>query len=187
MRKSLLAIALIFAASLAPTVLRADTVYNVNANIGGDILTGTISTDGNLGQLTAGDITAYSLSDSLNILGTTRTMSNSTFITPLSTVIDLYATSTQLTSQDNVTPFNFEAPGGTELIIEPLGVGISLIGNSSVTDSNLLTSNIVGTVTPASPPAVPELNPSSGTSALLLVACAAMILRGRRKIPAPLA
>ena len=180
MRRSLWIIAVVFVASLAPTV-RADAItYTINTNIAGDILTGTITTDGHLGQLTAGDITAYSLSDSLNLLGTTRTLSNSTFISPPSTIIDLVGTSTQLLAQNNFTPFQFTAGGGVGLTIEPQGLGGSIIQNSSVAVSAGILSPVIGV-------AVPEINSATAPSALALVAGAVLIIRGRRKVPTPLA
>lgn len=42
-------------------VCRADITYDVNLAIGGDTLTGTIVTDGNLGVLGSGDIVSYAL------------------------------------------------------------------------------------------------------------------------------
>lgn len=177
MRKLLWIIAL--AASMASTSF-ADTVYNVNVNIGGDILAGTISTDGKIGQLAVGDVTAYSLSDSLNLLGTTLTMSNSTFMpgeTNRSILMDIQATPTQLSVQGPFSSFNIVSPTVTVTFLPPTG------GDSQICKTGL---PCVGGAT-AVLTGVPEINSTSGSSALALVAGAVLIIRGRRKVPAHIA
>jgi hypothetical protein len=97
---SALAIALVSPAS-------ADIVYSVDYTVGESVLTGTITTDGEIGAITAADIKSFDLSTS--VLGTPAefTSSNST-----ATGSGLTATATQLS-------FNFAA-GDT---FEITGVG----------------------------------------------------------------
>ena len=47
--------------ALTVGVCRADITYDVNLGIGGDTVTGTIVTDGNLGVLASSDIVSYAL------------------------------------------------------------------------------------------------------------------------------
>lgn len=61
MRNSLWSIAVLFVAIVAPTVLRANTIYSVNQPIGGASATGFITTDGHVGTLTLSDIVGWNL------------------------------------------------------------------------------------------------------------------------------
>jgi hypothetical protein len=51
-------------AAIGSTTVRAGTVYRVRVDIGGDTVSGPITTDGTAEQLTESDIMEYSLSDS---------------------------------------------------------------------------------------------------------------------------
>src|SRR6267378_6044483 len=65
MRKSLWSIAVVFAVAVeSPTVLRAtatDITYTVNQTVGAGGVTGTITTDGTIGTLAAGNIIGWNL------------------------------------------------------------------------------------------------------------------------------
>ena len=62
MRKYVCILSLLFAALLAPTVLKADGIqYTVNQTEGAFTVTGTITTDGTIGVLSSVDIVAWNL------------------------------------------------------------------------------------------------------------------------------
>jgi len=93
----------------------------------------------------------------------------------------LVASATQL-SVPSPPPFNtvFEVDSGvslSELVLAPITNGSYILnaGGYFSEDAPLL-SSVIGT-------AVPELNPTSGTSAIVLLACAVLIIRGRRPLP----
>ena len=177
MRKTLRIIALVFAASLVPTVLRADNItYDVNVNIGGDILTGTITTDGTIGPLSAGNISSYSLSDSENILGTTFTPATSTIFT-FGQTSALYASPTEITVLPGVQDFYVYNP--TALVVVDANLSDFIFNSSPYGFTGF--SNITSGTQFAIVAAVPALNPSSGTSALALLVGAVLVIRGRRK------
>jgi hypothetical protein len=68
MNKYLVIIPSLLAALAAPATLQADQqTYNVNFTVGGDTITGTIATDGDLGTLNAVEIDSFSF-------GLTRTI-----------------------------------------------------------------------------------------------------------------
>jgi hypothetical protein len=183
MRKSLWIIALIFAAMGAPTVLRADITYGVDLNVGGDIVMGSITTDGTIGQLNTSDITAFSLSDSENFINLNNT--NAGFNgTPVSI---FYASQSQLTinppTPDNGNDFHANT-GDEDLDIYSAGgnapYAAHIYSSTGILSaySQLPNGTVAGTV--------PEINPASAPSALALVAGAVLIIRGRRtrKVPA---
>jgi hypothetical protein len=78
----------------------ADIVYSVDYTVGASVLIGTITTDGNIGAITAADITSFGLSTS--VLGTPAE-----FTSPSST-----ATGNGLTATATELSFNF-ASGDT--------------------------------------------------------------------------
>jgi hypothetical protein len=181
MRKSMWIMGFVIAASLTPSIVRADNItYDVNINLGGDILTGTITTDGQLGQLTAGDISSYSLTDSQNLLGATLTPANSTLDPTGATQIRLFASPTQITPSPNgsILTITSNAPNPSTLQIsgKPDNFEVVIFGpdESMVVGIPSTLGTVAGTV--------PEIDPSSGTSALALVATVICIIRGRRKI-----
>src|SRR5438270_7965805 len=61
MQKSLLRLGLMLVALVAPTVLMGDTVYSVSQSLPFGGVTGTITTDGTLGVLHAGNILDWNL------------------------------------------------------------------------------------------------------------------------------
>ena len=119
MHKSFWNVVLLFAASVAPTTLRADdSVYVVNVNVGGDMLTGTITTDGKIGDLEGQDIAGFSLSDSQHLLGTSGISSSTGGFVDVSPGNP--TTPTTLGSTSNGTLVNVVSP--------PAVVGFDLTG-----------------------------------------------------------
>ena len=179
MRNSLWIIALVFAASFAPTVLRADDItYLVDVADGPDTIIGSITTDGTIGAIGAGQIFGgYTLTvTGLNTF--TLNGSNSTISQPQT----FQATNTgllQITPNTNGLIINGTGAVTGDLIEfeaffnspQPI-INVHSPGQSSVSSS---VSATFGTV--------PELNLSSGIAAILLVACSGLIIRGRRTIP----
>jgi hypothetical protein len=159
----------VFAASLAPTAVRADDItYAVDLTFDGDTLMGTISTNGTLGPLTAADISSYSLYDTENFLTTTLTQSNSSFTSgPNPTTIT--ATATQLITNGTGTNFNIDGPGGEIFFINNVSgvntVVLNNTGNDTNANDNFRAGLIIASVQSTS---VPELNPSSGGMRLTL-------------------
>jgi hypothetical protein len=180
MRKVLWIIALVFAASLAPTVLHADNItYGVNFTVGGDTVTGTITTNATIGQLTGSDIIAFSLSDSDNLIAVLNNTNSSVDLNFETTPTFLSANPTLITYDPNgLTTFIIVDPGVGKIGIGPGGTGsiADLATGRTVTGT---VSNVIG--------GVPEINPASAPSALALVAGVVLIIRGRRKIPTPIA
>jgi len=66
-------------------------------------------------------------------------------------------------------------------------INLYLIGQLNTSQGASITTDPVQTSgdTFALSPSVPELNPTTGSSAFVLLACAALILRGRRPLPTP--
>jgi hypothetical protein len=61
MKKSLFIIPLLFAALGAPTVVRADITYDFDLTVGAGSVSGTITTDGTIGGIGAGNIAGWNL------------------------------------------------------------------------------------------------------------------------------
>jgi hypothetical protein len=97
---------LIFLASFA---LQAATIYQVNRNLGGVTVLGTITTDGTIGTISQANITAWDLTLSSSLFATQAQLSNvlpNNVLTITGTAVS--ATATQLR-------FNYGAAAGTEL------------------------------------------------------------------------
>jgi hypothetical protein len=176
-KKLIVALAFALALIATPSAHAASITYSIDLNVGTDVLTGTITTDGTIGQLAAGDITGYSLSDSLNILGTTLTTTNS-LLTPSTT-------STLIPLTGSLTGLTF-ATSGTSLQISPIA------GNSSLTIFSGAATDFIRIDAPACAPsscpnghaasigAVPETSTASGIIEGALMVGAVLILRRRR-------
>jgi len=182
LRKALWIVAFVIAASLTPTVLCADNItYNVDVGVGGDILTGTITTDGTMGQLKSQDILGFSLFDSEQLLGVNGISSNAPAQPPPPSSITVlnatpFGTLQQFGPIPNENAINFvDSSGGVEI-----DLGTVKIYNNTNNIVGMTNGSELGTI-------VRELNLSSGTSGLVLVACSVLIIRGRRRIPTPIA
>ena len=106
MRKFLWIIALLVAAISAPTVLRASSItYSVNQTVGAGGVSGTITTDGTIGGIGAGNIGGWSLAlaDGTNIVTLTPINSSVTFVGCCGPA--LTATATDLTFHFGLSSF----------------------------------------------------------------------------------
>jgi hypothetical protein len=113
---SALAIALVSPAS-------ADIIYSVDYTVGASVLTGTITTDGNTGAITAADIKSFDLST--NVLGTPAE-----FTSPNST-----ATGSGLTATATQLSFNFTA--GDTFEITEAGASFALTDHAELLAGNV--------------------------------------------------
>ena len=101
--------------------------------------------------------------------------------TAINTALNAYSTTSALNDSSG---FNYGIEAGGEIAVSTTS-SPSWIINSTVTESAFATHvNLVptGAFYANFTSAVPELNPSTGTSAIVLLACAVLIIRGRRKI-----
>jgi hypothetical protein len=113
MPKSLSIIALVFAAIVAPTVLKADSItYAVNQTVGIGSVVGSITTNGTIGTLTRSEITgwALTLNDGTNSLAVSSASPTAITQAPFPPSTDLTATLTNLL-------FNFSSTDSGFLIL----------------------------------------------------------------------
>jgi hypothetical protein len=98
-------VVLLFATLVAPTAVRADTVYTVNQTIGPGSVTGAITTNGTIGTLSAADIVGWNLTlnDGTNIAD--LILSNSAVVVGGD---DLSATASNLSFNFSGTGFNYD-------------------------------------------------------------------------------
>lgn len=181
MSKVLWSFAIVIAATLAPSIVRADAItYNVDINLGGDMITGTITTDGTIGTLNNSNITAFTLSEQNNIIPT-LTSANGGFLDAIGI--------TALTTTPNNISLNVVAV--TTAFVDPSGNEIEIIGGPVDQviiinpNTHLENENAFPLGTSIGTAAVPEIDNASAPSALALVAGVVLIIRGRRypKVP----
>lgn len=101
MQRSFWRMGLMLVALATSTVLMADTIYSVNQTLGAGGVTGTITTDGNIGVLHAGDIVSWDLTLNDGTHTTNLLNTNSAFNTGLHDTVgpnnnDLTASATSL-------------------------------------------------------------------------------------------
>jgi hypothetical protein len=154
---SALAVALISPAS-------ADIVYGVDYFVGQSFLTGTITTDGHTGTLTAADITSFDLLASVQGNSTEFTSSNSTV-----TGNGLTATLTQL---------SFDFGAGDTFKISDLGVGQFVLSNHAELDVGTAGAGERNSSTILAVAAVPE--PSTWAMMILGFACVGFMAYRRK-------
>jgi hypothetical protein len=90
---------------------------------------------------------------------------------------EFYVAGNQLFLANSVLEF-----GGGQYVWIASDVEVPWPCSNSATPCDIPSGEIFANITSAS---VPEVNPSSGTSAIVLLACAVMIIRGRRTLPTP--
>lgn len=183
MRKFLWLIALAFAAGLAPTVLRADTVYTYAGNnftsVSGPYTTAmSVSGSFALASPFAADFSGGIAPLSFNFSDGVQTLTNLN-TEPFSSIyiqtdanaqilrweIALHTPSGSIIS-DNGTIALDEGGVINALGLSQRGGNVEIPGSWSIST------------------AVPEIDPTYSTSAIVLILCSALIIRGRRKIPA---
>ena len=146
MQKSLLRLGLLLIALAAPTAMLADTIYSVNQSFGAGNVTGTITTDGNIGVLHVGDIVDWNLTlnDGTHVatlLGTNSSFGQGLHDTVGPNNVDLTATAGNLffnySSADG--GFIYFANGNGELCYTgwsncwgPHGVGVYSVGGDGL-------------------------------------------------------
>lgn len=187
LRRILWIVAIVFAALVAPTVLRAST-YDVNTIVGAGsttgMVTGSIMTDGTIGVLASDDILSVDL---FLTVPSTPTYNMTGDVVAYSTItgtpaLDCGVTCGLTASATEIT-FNFSAPDGTYFNLQAIGTtndwclsssidcGVNPIGGGedfvTVGDPTVSTLGLTGEVEIASAEGLPT--PEPGTGGLLLI------------------
>ena len=184
MRKSLWMVAVVFAAIGAPTVLRAQTdlTYAVNQTVGAGSVTGTITTDGTIGGIGAGNIVGWNLTlaDGANTLILTPTNSSVTDSGCCGNA--LTATPTDLTfnfglSEEWGSQFDFNGIGPT---VGSLCISAYCVSGSGIDISNLESDGDNVYAGEFSVDNIATVTPEPGTAVLWLTGIGLMIVVMRR-------
>ena len=189
MKRHYFIIALLFLALGAPAAVSADSTYFVIAqDIDGETISGTITTDGNLGALNFTDVNSFSfgLQSPSSATGGTGSTTSEGGKTP-----DVSSTGSGLTATASGLFFNFDNTGPSTLIFrnaldgfewclftdegcDPPGSGESFsLGGSSGAVTGLSGNVMIASTTPA---------PEPGTFGFVLVGIVGFVLAMRRRL-----
>ncbi len=191
MRKSLWMVAVVVITVLGSTAAKADDILNADGSTtvtAGGYVTAidNITLNGQLYNVTftsTGDIPTFSSLDfndlTTDVVDPIDTDLGMKMLGPVgSGMSDFYVAGNQLFLVDSL----LESAGVGQYVWIASNVEDPWPCLNGATSCDIPSGEIFANITSA---AVPELNPSSGTSAIVLLACAVMIIRGRRTLPTP--
>ena len=121
LRHNLLAITFLGGIALSGQALAGEITYNVNLTIGSGGVTGTITTDGTIGVLSASDFVSWNLIGTGNggVTFTDDTLNSIVEVGNSSQVFNPNAGTPNLTADANNIYFNFDGTDGGNLGFEP--------------------------------------------------------------------